>query len=315
MERAAANQQTFFLTSSGKQKFAVQSLLPAVGKPKAIIQLIPGMAEHAGRYAAFAGFLAENGYGFFSADHPGHGLTAGNESNFGLVSKTRGWESMLENIRALYTHIRKTRPEVPVYLFGHSMGSVLARHFAAVYPVYFQGLILSGPFETPPLTLTISRTINHLLILSSGSRAKSKWFNKLFYGNLNRHFKPRPTPFEWISAVREEVDAYHADPACGFHCSNGFYHSLFMGIGAMQTAQHNLKYRKTLPLLILSGQNDPVGSFGKDALKIHETFYKQKFQNLTLKVMHGRHELLHEDEKEKTYLFLLNWMNENLRVK
>jgi alpha-beta hydrolase superfamily lysophospholipase len=313
MEILSFREQNFFLTSSGNYRFGVTSIMPVNTRPKAIVQLITGMAEHAGRYREFAGFLAENGIGVFCADHPGQGSTAGKESKFGVIAKTRGWEIMLENIRALYTHIRKTHPEIPVYIFGHSMGSVLARHFTAVYPVYIQGLILSGPFETPSSILKLSRLIIKVLILFSGAKTKSRWFNKVFYGQLNRHFKPRPTMFEWISSVREEVDAYDADPGCGFFCSNAFYNNLFKGISAMKKSQHNLKYRKTLPMLILSGQDDPVGNFGKDAVKIHGEFYRQRFQNLTLKVVpHGRHELLREAGKERTYLYLLDWMNEHL---
>jgi alpha-beta hydrolase superfamily lysophospholipase len=312
MEVPAHNAQSFFLTSSSNYRFGVTSIMPAREKPRAILLLITGMAEHAGRYREFGSFLAGHGIGFFSPDHPGQGITAGKPSKYGQVSKTRGWETMLENIRSLYTHIRKAQPEIPVFIMGHSMGSVLARHFMAIYPVYVKGLILSGPFETPPAVLHLSKTLIRLLILFSGYRTKSRWFNKLFYGNLNRHFKPRPTPFEWISSVREEVDAYHADPGCGFFCSNAFYHALFTGISAMKKAQHNLKYRKTLPLLILSGQADPVGSFGKDALRIHKEFFRQKFQNLTPKVIHGRHELLHEAEKAETFRYLLNWLEENL---
>lgn len=305
-------EQTFFLTSSGNYRFGVINIMPAGSKPNAIVLVITGMAEHAGRYREFAAFLAENGCGFFSADHPGQGTTAQKEAKYGKISRSRGWEIMLDNIRALYTHIRKTHPEIPVYVFGHSMGSVLARHFTAVYPVYIQGLILSGPFETPAPVLRISKLIIRILILIAGSGSRSGWFNRLFYGQLNRHFKPRPTRFEWISSVREEVDLYDADPACGFFCTNAFYYNLFKGISAMRKAQHNLKYRKTLPVLILSGQSDPVGHFGKDALKIHRDFFRQNFQNLTLKVMHGRHELLREADKEKTYRFLLDWMTEHL---
>lgn len=312
MEIPSHNEQSFFLTSSSNYRFGVTSIMPAREKPRAVLLLITGMAEHTGRYREFASFLAGHGIGFFSADHPGQGTTAGNQSKYGMISKTRGWETMLENIRSLYTHIRKAQPEIPVFIMGHSMGSVLARHFMAVYPVYIQGLILSGPFETPTALLNLSKTLVRLLALFTGSRSKSNWFNKLFYGNLNRHFKPRPTLFEWISSVREEVDAYNNDPGCGFYCSNAFYYSLFTGIFAMKKSQHNLKYRKTLPLLILSGQADPVGNFGKDALRIHQGFYRQKFQNLTLKVMHGRHELLHEAEKGKTFYYLLNWMEGHL---
>jgi len=315
MEAQIIKEQSFFLTSSSLERFYVKSYLPSSGKPKGILQILHGMAEYGGRYHELAVFLAQNGYGTFVADHPGHGQTAGSIDRLGFISNSRGWEMMLENTRALYTHIKKSQPEIPVFLMGHSMGSILARHFTAVYPVYIQGLILSGTFDTPIFLLKLTHFVVRLQILFQGSQKKSKWFNSFFYNTFNRHFKPRPTHFEWISSDRQEADQYVADPYCGFECSNAFFNNLFKGIREMKKAHHNLKYRKTMPLLIFGGQDDPVGNFGKDAMKIHREFFKQRFQNLKVKVFHGRHEMLHETEKEKVFFFLLNWMEEHLHTR
>ncbi len=305
--------QVFYLNSSNNHTFAIRSTMPGNGPMTGIVQIIPGMAEHAGRYQEFASFLAAHGYGVFCADHPGSGLTANSIENLGQLPATRGWEIMLGNIRALYTFIRKEYPDTHVFLFGHSMGSILARHFVAVYPVYIKGLILSGPFNTPTILLKILRSFIRVYIMIAGPRTKSKWFNRLFYQNLNRRFKGGSTLFEWISSQRAEVDAYVADPYCGYDCTLAFYKTLFRGIGAMKKSQKNLKYRKTMPLLSVCGKDDPVGNFGKDMVKIHSHFYRQRFQNNTMKVFRGRHELLHDKKKEKVFQFILEWMNNNLK--
>ena len=315
METLITKEQSFFLTSSSQERFFVKSYLPATGKPKGIMQIMHGMAEHHGRYHELGIFLAENGYGLFINDHPGHGQTAGSLDRLGYISNSRGWEIMLENSRTLYTYIKKNQPEIPVFLLGHSMGSILARHFIAIYPVYIQGLVLSGTFEMPNGMLKALGLFVKIQGLIYGPNKVSKWFNKFFFHNFNRHFKPRPTPFEWISSSREEADEYARDPYCGFACSVAFYNNLAKGISEMKKAHHNLKYRKTLPLLIMGGQDDPVGNFGKDALKIHGEFYKQRFQNLKIKIFKGRHEMFHETEKEKVFLFLLDWMNEHLHTR
>ncbi len=308
-------EDSFYLQSFKNRRFYVKRYDPAGKKPKAILQIIHGMAEHGGRYHDFACFLAKNGYAVVINDHPGHGKTAENPEELGVIPKKRGWETLLENIRLVYSQIRKNQPEIPVYLFGHSMGSILVRHFISVYPIYIQGLILSGTFESSPSLVKTSRVFTRIKCLTESHQHKSKWFNKFFYWRFNRHFKPRPTRFEWISSERDEVDAYVEDPCCGIDCSNGFYTNLFKGIKEMKRAEATLKYRKNLPLLILSGQQDAVGNFGKDALNIHKRFFKQKFQNLTLKVFHGRHELLHESNKEEVYYFLLNWLEEHLATR
>jgi len=302
-------EQGFYLSSSTRNRFYVKSYLPHNKAPLAIVLIIPGMAEHTGRYRDFAYFLVENGYGVYAPDHPGQGKTAGSPEQAGLITDNNSWQRMLENVRALYTNIRKNQPEIPVFVFGHSMGSIVARHFTALYPVYLQGLILSGSFIMHPFMVNTALTFLRIKTLFEGSGHKSKWFNNLFYKNFNRHFKDRLTLFEWISSDRKEVDAYVNDPYCGINYSNGFYLNLLKGIAETRKAETLLTYRKSLPVMIMSGQDDPVGNFGKDALKIHKEFYKQNFQNLFLKIFPGRHELLHEQNKEVVYNYLLDWLN------
>ncbi len=315
MTFAFVREQGFFLSSSTRNRFYVKSFLPENHSPKAIVLIIPGMAEHTGRYRDFAHFMVANDYGVYSLDHPGQGKTAGSPQSAGIPESNRLWQHMLENVRALYTNIRKNQPEIPVFLLGHSMGSILARHFTALYPVYLQGLILSGSFMLHPFILCFSLNLIRIKILLQGYKKKSKWFNKLFYKNFNRHFKERPTLFEWISSDREAVDAYVNDPYCGIDFSNGFFLHLFKGIAQTRRAEKLLTYRKSLPVLILSGQDDPVGAFGKDAIRIHQEFYKQNFQNLYLKIFPGRHELLHEKNKEAVYQYLLEWIERRYALK
>lgn len=315
MPQAEFKEKVFYLESSNKFKFKAKSYFPQDQSPKAIVQIIHGMAEHMGRYHEFAAFLAGNGFAVYLHDHPGHGEDANEENRLGIVPSSRGWLMMLENTRALYTHIRKKKPEIPLFLMGHSMGSVLARHFLAVYPIYLKGLILSAPFETPYWLLRSSHLVIQLQSLFTGPTYRSKWFNNVFYNNFNRHYKNPPTRFEWISSDRAQVDEYANDPMCGFDLSNAFYSNLFRGIAAMKKSQQNLKYRKTLPVLVIGGQQDPVGKFGKVPIKVHQDFYKQKFQKLTVKVFKGRHELIHEVEKSQVFDYFINWMNECIAKK
>lgn len=312
MENGDVRTKVFYLKSTNNHHFGIRCTMPVRTPPTGVVQLIPGMAEHSGRYQDVANFLAKNGYAVFCADHPGSGLTAKGIEGLGILPSTRGWEIMLENIRSLYTHIRKEYPKTPVFLLGHSMGSILARHFVAVYPVYIQGLILSASFLTPAYRLKLIKPAINLFALFSGPDKKPTWFNHLFYKNFNKYFKNGPTMFEWISSDRKEVDAYVADSYCGYNNSWAFFKTLFRGIDAMKSSQNNLKYRKTMPLLNICGQDDPVGDFGKDAVKIHRHFYKQRFQNNTMKVFRGRHELFHDKQREKVFYYLLDWMNTNL---
>jgi alpha-beta hydrolase superfamily lysophospholipase len=315
MEPIVNNEQVFKLKNSFNESFFVRSYTPESGKPIGIVQVIHGMAEHGGRYSEFGNYLTKLGFGLYVADLPGHGQTAENSIQLGHISPNDGWEKMLDNTRTLYTHIRTNHSEVPVFMLGHSLGSILAKHITALYPLYVQGLILSGTFDVPVSKMRLLNIFLQFQSFFQGFETKSKWFNQMFFGGFNRHFNPRPTPYEWISSVREEVDQYANDPFCGFECSVGFFKSFGQGYIAMKKVSQNLTYRKTLPILIFCGQDDPVGNFGKDAIKIHSDFYKQRFQNLTIKVFNGRHELFHEKDKEKVFEYLLNWMLEYLHTR
>ena len=315
MESQFVNKQSFYLNSPSDNRFHVDSYRPKNQKPKGVLLIITGMAEHAARYEDFSLFLVKNAYSVYICDHPGQGKTAGNPGNTGIITRQRGWQCMLENVRTLYTHVRKEQPEMPVFIFGHSMGSVLARHFTAIYPVYIQGLIISGSLVMSKTFLTLSLILVRLKILFEGFNKKSRWLNKLFYWSFNRHFKPRKTRYEWISSVRQEVVAYDEDPYCGFFLSNGFFREIFKGIAATHRAEALITYRKTLPVLIMSGKEDAVGRFGKDAVKLHKNYFQQNFQNLSLKIFSGRHELLHEKNKKEVYEYLLDWLNHSLKIK
>ncbi len=315
MTSQSVKEESFYLNSPSDHQFHVSGYHLEQQEAKGIVLVITGMAEHAGRYAHFSHYLANHGYSVYICDHPGQGKTAGDPEKTGIIARQRGWESMLENVRALYTHIRKEQPKTPVFILGHSMGSLLARHFTALYPVYIQGLILSGSFVMPKIRLALALSLIRIKVLFEGHNHKSKWLNWLFYWSFNRHFTSRPTLYEWISSVRHEVRAYQQDPYCGFYLSNGFFKAILKGIAATRKAESLITYRKTLPVLIMSGEEDPVGRFGKDAVKLHKNYFDQNFQNLSLKIFPGRHELLHEKQKEEVYDYLLNWFNESLTIK
>ncbi len=315
MTSQPVQEHSFYLNSPSDHRFHVSAYHQKQREAKGIVLIITGMAEHAGRYQAFSHHLADHGYSVYICDHPGQGKTAAGPEKTGVISRQRGWESMLENVRALYTHIRKEHPKIPIFIFGHSMGSLLARHFTAIYAVYIQGLILSGSFVMPKIPLALGLNLLRIKVLFEGHDHKSGWFNRLFYWSFNRHFKPRTTMYEWISSVRHEVISYKQDPYCGFYLSNGFFKAILKGISATRKAEFLITYRKTLPVLIMSGKEDPVGRFGKDAVKLHKNYFQQNFQNLSLKIFPGRHELLHEKNKEGVYDYLLNWLNESLTIR
>jgi len=292
----------------------ISTFLPE-GAPKAIIQINHGLAEHSLRYYDFAEYLASKGFGVYLHDHPGHGKTAELPEQLGHLNWKSGWDNLLEVINNINKTIRKTHPNVPVFLMGHSMGSLLARCYNATFPMYFKGMILVGTTNPDPSTLKGSLLLIKLLRVFFKDTHKSKWFNTYFYNRLNSSTKNTITRFDWLSSDPQEVRKYMDDPICGFELSLGFFKNILQGTLQMLKTEKQLKFRKNFATLIISGNQDPSGRFGKDPKTVKSKYVAQGFFNTHLKLIEGRHELLNEREeiRKQTYETISEWMEEKLK--
>jgi alpha-beta hydrolase superfamily lysophospholipase len=292
----------------------ITTFLPEKTPVRAIVQINHGMAEHSARYFDFAQHLCNNGFGVYLHDHPGHGQTADADKT-GHLDWNKGWDNMLDVIHNINKTIRKAHPNVPVFLFGHSMGSLLSRHYNAAYPMYFKGMIISG--TTNPSTSALESTL--LLVkfihLFKAETYKSKWLNNVFYGKLSSGLKGPRTEFDWLSTDANEVEKYKHDPLCGFLVSLGFLKNLLRGTLQMLTVEKQLKFRKNFATLIISGKQDTAGNLGNDPIAIQQKYIEQGYFNTRLSLLDGRHELLNESEpvKSNTYDIIINWMDEKLK--
>jgi alpha-beta hydrolase superfamily lysophospholipase len=292
----------------------ITTFLPENTLPRAIVQINHGMAEHCQRYFEFAQILCNNGYGVYLHDHPGHGQTS-NDENRGHLNWTKGWDNMLDVIHSINKTIRKAHPNIPVFLFGHSMGSLLARYYNAAYPMYFKGMIISGTTDPSPSALESTLLLVKFMHYFKDETYKSPWLNKLFYGKLSAGLKEPRTEFDWLSTDQKEVDKYKNDPLCGFPVSLGFLKNLLRGSLQMLKVEKQLKFRKNFATLIISGNQDTAGHFGKDPNTIKQKYIEQGYFNTHLFIIEGRHEILNESEpnKSKAYAIILNWMDEKLK--
>jgi alpha-beta hydrolase superfamily lysophospholipase len=292
----------------------LRTFLPE-GAPKAILQLNHGLAEHGERYRDFAVYLTQHGYGIYVHDHPGHGKTAENAENAGHLPWKTGWNLMLNCINQINKTIRNDFPQIPVFIMGHSMGSLLARHYNISYPMYFSGMIISGTTNPGIINLQFNLLLIKLLKLFSSTTKKIKWLNNKFYSDFNKTIKNPNTRYDWLSNDTDQVNRYNNDPMCGFDLSLGFYKTLLIGSIRMLSAEKNIKIRKSFPILIFSGKQDPVGNFGKDPLILQKKFLKQGYMNAELLLTDGRHELLNETDKEKNFSIIVKWMSVQLSRK
>lgn len=279
---------------------------------KGIVQIAHGMAEHAGRYSDFANFLCSNNFAVYANDHRGHGKTAGNLENVGFLAPKNGWDKIVNDFRLLSVHIKEKYAETPLFAFGHSMGSFIVRKYLLDPGIKLQGVILSGTGGNPGILGKVGVFITHLMMLFNPAKSPSPFMDKLSFGAFNKPFKPNRTKFDWLSRDTEQVDKYVADPFCGSIFSIGFFNDMLNGLLYVSSRKNIDKTPEDLPVLIFSGDKDPVGNNGKGVTEVYNKFKKAGVKNLSLKLFsEGRHEMLNETNRADVYQFILNWLLKN----
>jgi alpha-beta hydrolase superfamily lysophospholipase len=300
-----------FETKDGSQIF-VHKWIPNQ-EAKGIVQVAHGMSEHSARYGNFAAALVEKGYIVYANDHRGHGRTAGDQENLGYFADEHGWERTVEDLYQLTQRIRDENPYLPVFLFGHSMGSFLCIRYIQKYGKELSGVILSGTGSDPGFLSTIGIWIAKREMKKKGKKARSELLNKLSFGSYNKAFKPNRTEFDWLTRDKQEVDKYIEDPYCGEVATAGFFYDMISGIKQLDNPDRMSQIPKELPIFIFSGDKDPVGNYSKGVIKTFQNFKKAGIKNISCKLYKdGRHEMLNEINREEVFRDVIQWLNKHL---
>ncbi|MFQ3619343.1 MAG: alpha/beta hydrolase [Spirochaetales bacterium] len=299
------------LTADDKVRLIGWRYLPLIKPPRACILILHGMAEHIQRYEPFALFLAEKGYAVYGFDLRGHGKTGDMAASSGIFAEEEGWEQVLCDVDLWVHRIQEEFPGSPVVLFGHSMGSLLAKVFAARRGSGLQGLILSGPIANPGLLRVFGAIVAWGSALIHGRNAPAKLLDQLVFKGYSRSIKDRRTDFDWLSRDDRQVDAYIRDPHCGRVMSIGFYQDLWKGL---QEAFRSTTYKNTpkdLPIYIFGGSRDPIGKYSKGITNLYKEYLRAGVQNVKVKFYSGgRHEMLNETNRDEVYKDILTWLND-----
>lgn len=306
----------FMIEAEDKKKIYIYRWLPGMMKPlKCIIQISHGMAEHADRYREFANYLNSLGIGVYANDHRGHGKTAETIDNVGYFSDKNGWDLVVNDMFQLTERIRHTHEGIPVFLLGHSMGSFLARDYISRGESGVNGVILSGTAGDPGLLGNAGILIAKLSCRFKGRRTPDKLLDKLSFGSFNKQFKPERTKFDWLSRDEKMVDKYIEDEFCGGVFSCGFFLDLFQGIKKINSWKIIDAIPKDLPVLIISGENDPVGDNSKGVQKVIGKFKKAGLEDLEFKFYkNARHEMLNELNKDDVFKDISMWIENKLQI-
>lgn len=305
----------YFKSTKDNLDIHVYKWEPENKKTIGIVQISHGMSETAIRYECFAKNLTDNGYIVYINDHRGHGLTAKTIDNVGHLADSDGFTYLVEDINTLTNIIKEENEDLPIFLFGHSMGSFASQRYIMEYGNNIDGLILSGSNGKHGFILKIAEKIINYEIKKKGRLHRSKALDSLIFGGNNKKFKSPRTEFDWLSRDEKEVDKYIEDPFCGVLFTCGFFCDFIKGLQEIEDKENLKKIPLDLPIYIMSGDKDPIGKNGKGVLRLRDRYIKLGVKDVLCKLYEGgRHEMLNETNKDEVIRDILNWINEKNKV-
>ncbi len=274
---------------------------------KAIFQIAHGMAEHKERYDEFCRFMAENGYAVFVHDHIGHGESVNSDDELGFFGESGGYKNLVEDCFSITKLAREQFGAKPVIIFGHSMGSFVAREYTRQHGLTLSGAIYCGTSGANPAA-GIAVKLADYVAKSKGNMHRSEFINTLAFGAYNKKIKPKRTEFDWLSTDTEEVDKYIADKYCGYLFTACGYRDLFSVLKAVSGKKWYKSVRSELPILLVSGDEDPVGEYGNGVKQVYNDLKKTEHSDVTLKLYKGaRHEILNDTVRGAVMKDVLDW--------
>ena len=272
--------------------------------PKAVIQFIHGMEEYKERYDAFAEYLCSKGYTCVTSDLRGHGKSAPLLSH---ISNKKGDKLIIADQKEIIKYIKKTYKDLPLYLFGHSMGTIISRVLMQTDGTKYAKVALSGYVNPNPIA-GVGKALTKCVKLFKGSKGHSKLINGLAVGAFNKTIENPRTPLDWLSYNEENVDKYIADPLCGVEFTLGSFDALMCLLSKMGKARKYKSIKEDTPILLIAGKDDPCTGFDKGRASSKALLEKVGYKNVEAVTLDNmRHEILNEKENQKVYEELLKF--------
>jgi len=278
---------------------------------RGVVQIAHGMSEYARRYLPFAQFLADNGFVVVANDHLGHGKTAGESINYGYFGMLRTENLLVEDMRTLHELTRELYPDAPYFMLGHSMGSFLLREYLTIYGDELSGAIIMGTGDPSSTLASFGFGLARLTEALRGEKYRSPMLRKLVMGKYNNRIKRAQSDFDWLSTDPAVVAAYNDDKATGFTFTTNGYEHMFANLVFATSDKAIAEIPKDMPILVISGAEDPVGGYGDQVRSFTKRLEKAGVQDVTMVLYPGmRHEVLNEHDKQQVYEEILRWLEE-----
>lgn len=304
--------QDIWYPSRGKGQIHACRWTPE-GEPKAVLQIVHGIAEFVERYEDFACYLNGLGYVVVAEDHMGHGKSIEGGSTRGYFHG--GWFTAVEDTMTLMKDTMASYPDLPYVLFGHSMGSFMARTILCRYPdCGISAAVICGTGWQPAFALPAMIRLVDGVCKKQGEENPSETLQNLVFGSYNKKVEHPRTPYDWLTRDKQIVDEYIAHPDCGFTASAGLLREMMKGIAYIEKPGNLANMKKDLPVLFIAGGDDPVGNYGKGVRRSGEAFRQAGMADVTVKIYPlGRHEILNEINREEVYADVSGWLEEKTK--
>ena len=283
------------------------------GQPDAVLIIVHGMSEHIARYDEFARFLTDHNIAVVGHDQLGHGASVRSEKERGFFAQKNGDRILMQDIRKIQLLAEKQFPDTPVFMLGHSMGSFFVRRYMAIFGKTLKGCIISGTGRIPYQAASFGYRLTRSLIKVKGDHGYDSAVDMLCIGQYVAQYGSRKRPGSWLSRNTENVSAYYADPRCGFRFTLGAYRD-FMKILKDLAAEKGFEtIPRDLPVLMISGMEDPLGNYSKDVLKVYNRYIELGMNDMNVMLYpEDRHEILNETDRDIVYNDVLSWLVEKL---
>ncbi|MDE7264442.1 MAG: alpha/beta hydrolase [Anaeroplasmataceae bacterium] len=283
----------------------IYATLYEASNPKGVIQIVHGMKEHQERYKDFALFLNQHGYTVMTSDLRGHGKNA---SILGHMEGKKPWEALVLDQVSISEFLKTSYPNLKLYLFAHSMGTIISRNLIQKHSDYYNKVILSGVPAYQKATF-LGIFFAKLIGIFKGKTYVSKFLTNLTDGSFSKSVKNAKTPQDWLSYNEENVQYFIHNPYCNISFAVSSYSALYHLVWGMHKHNRYFVIDQNKPILLLVGKDDPCPLGAKGLKHSANTLKKAGYKNVTTKVYENmRHEILNEDQHELVYNDVLQFL-------
>ena len=300
-----------YKSSDGRSNVVFYEFVPDT-MPKAILQISHGMCEHIGRYRRFAEFLTKQGILVCGNDHLGHGKTAKTPADLGFFGEKNGWRFLIRDVKQLTEIMKSKYKNIPLFLLGHSMGSFVARAYLSWYSDLVNGAILLGTSGGVAAKSTAA-AITNLMCAMHGIRFRSGAVTKLATETFTLKVSGKKSDMDWLTRDRKVIEGYQRDKTSSFIFTAKAYNDMITLLNTVSAKDWADSVPENMPTLIMSGDMDPVGEYGKGVYKVYNRLKKAGVKDVTLRLYKGaRHELLHELNRGEVFGHILDWLEAHI---